>query len=181
MDAIPRYTHGRTTRSYPPSELALHRERTIELVRKEAQWAPGTPSWNQDREVILFYAQCLDRPAFRTHFHEEMSFSAFDRAMEANGRYPSCAEHWLLADTRRGAVIDRAKGKSYVVHSVWREKLDQIAKVIEKIREKFPEAVGFNEMLHRLRHESRHRMNHENGDDDAAAISARSATRGLDG
>jgi hypothetical protein len=152
-----RCTPGRTTRTYTPTELKLHRQRTIERARKETQWAPGTPAWNQDRELILFFAQCLDRPAFRTHFHQEMSFSAFDRAME-DTLLALNTGYWR---TRDGAVIDRAKGKSYVVHSEWRQKLDQIAKFVEEIREKFHEAVGFNEMPDRLRYGDSYRMRHE--------------------
>jgi hypothetical protein len=72
----------RVTRFYTPDELKLHRKKTIELAGKIANWAPNTPIFDQDKELILFYAQCLDRPAFRTHFHLEMSFSGFDKAME---------------------------------------------------------------------------------------------------
>jgi hypothetical protein len=152
-----RYTYGRSTRTYTSRELKLHRQRTIELVRKEADWVPGSAAWNQDKELILFYAQCLDRPAFRTHFHEEMSFSAFDRAME-DTLLALNTGYWR---TRDGAIIDRAKGKSYVVHAEWRDKLDKITQLVEEIREKFHEAVGFNEMLYRLRHRAPHRMMHE--------------------
>lgn len=151
------YAYGRTTRTYTTDELRLHRERTIALVRKEASWAPGTPTFYQDRELILFYAQCLDRPAFRTHFHQEMSFSAFDRAME-DTLLALNTGYWR---TRDGSVIDRAKGKSYVVRSEWRKNLDRIAQLIEEIREKFHESVGFNEMLYRLRNRDHRRTMHE--------------------
>lgn len=151
------YGYGRTTRTYTASELKLHRQRTVELVRKESQWAPGTPVWTQDKELVLFYAQCLDRPAFRTHFHEEMSFSAFDRAME-DTLLALNTGYWR---TRDGAIIDRAKGKSYIVHSGWRGKLDEIARCIEEVREKFHKAVGFDEMLYRLRYDRPHPITHE--------------------
>jgi hypothetical protein len=150
-----RYVRGRTTRTYTPGELKLHRQRTIELVRKEAEWAPGTPLWEQDKELILFYAQCLDRPAFRTHFHQEMSFSAFDRAME-DTLLALNTGYWR---TREGAFIDRSKGKSYIVNPEWRKKLDEIVNILEEVRRRFHEAVGFNEMLYRLRYpDFPHRM-----------------------
>jgi hypothetical protein len=76
------YAPGRSTRTYTANELKLHRQRTIESVSKEKTWAPGNPLWEEDKELILFFAQCLDRPAFRTRFHQEVSFSAFDKAME---------------------------------------------------------------------------------------------------
>jgi hypothetical protein len=62
--------------------------------------------------------------------------------------------------TRDGAVIDRAKGKSSVVHSEWREALDRIVALIEEIRHRFHEAVGFNEMLYRVRYRSRDLTTH---------------------
>lgn len=148
-----RYAHGKATRGYTSGELKLHRQRTIDSVRKQLGWAPGSSAWDQDKQLILFYAQCLDRPAFRTHFHQEMSFSAFDRAME-DTLLALNTGYWR---TRDGAVINRAKGKSYVVHSEWRRKLDTIVKLIEEAREKFHEAVGFTEMLYRLRHGDPHR------------------------
>ncbi len=153
------YSPGRTTRTYTPSELRLHRQRTIDLASKAKEYSPGTPAWEQDKELVLFYGQCLDRAAFRTHFHEETSFSAFDRAME-DTLLALNTGYWR---TREGAVIDRAKGKSYVVNREWREKLDRIAKIIEEIRQRFHRTVGFDEMLYTLRsgpqqYESRMRM-----------------------
>jgi hypothetical protein len=152
-----RYTYGRTTRTYTPRELKLHRERAIERARKEASWAPDTSTWEQDKELVMFYAQCLDLPAFRTRFHQEMSFSSFDRAME-DTLLALNTGYWR---TRDGTLIDRARGKSYLVHSEWREKLDQIAKLIEEVREKFHHAVGFNEMVYSLRYRDPHRVIHE--------------------
>lgn len=152
-----RYTYGRTTRTYTSRELKLHRDRTIDLVHKEATWTPNTSTWEEDSELVLFYAQCLDRPAFRTRFHQEMSFSSFDRAME-DTLLALNTGYWR---TRDGALIHRAKGKSYVVHLEWREKLDQVAKLIEEVRQKFHAAVGFNEMMYNLRYRDPRSITHE--------------------
>lgn len=86
-----------------------------------------------------------------------MSFSAFDRAME-DTLLALNTGHWR---TRDGVVIDRAKGKSYIVHPAWREKLDEVARCIEKVREEFHRAVGFDEMLYRLRYHRPNRITHE--------------------
>jgi hypothetical protein len=118
----------------------------MDIVRKDRCWEPGNEVWNQDKELILFYAQCLDRPAFRTYFHNEMSFSAFDRAME-DTLLAINTGYWR---TRDGAIIDRAKGKSYIVHASWRDKLDKITKLIEEIRSEFQKAAGFIRMLYEL-------------------------------
>ena len=142
-----RYASGRTTRIYTARELRLHRQRTVGLVDKERTWAPGNPLWEEDRNLILFYAQCLDRPAFRTHFHQEMSFSAFDRAME-DTLVAFNTGYWR---TRDGTLIERAKGKVHMVHLPWRDNVERIVEMIEEIRTRFQEAVGFNRMLYDLR------------------------------
>ncbi|MBN1812655.1 MAG: HNH endonuclease [Anaerolineae bacterium] len=141
-----RYASGRTTRSYTANELKLHRQRTVELVNKQRTWAPGNPLWEEDKNLILFYTQCLDRPAFRRHFHEEMSFSAFDKAME-DTLVALNTGYWR---TRDGALIERAKGKVHVVHTPWHEKVEHIVEIIEEIRTRFKEAVGFSRRLYEL-------------------------------
>lgn len=142
-----RYSSGRTTRTYTINELKLHRQRTIEQVKNEGKWSPINELGKEDRELILFYAQCLDRPAFRTRFHQEMSFSAFDKAME-DTLIALNTGYWR---TRDGALIERAKGKVQIVNPIWREKLNHITETIESIRQRFHEAVGFDRMLYQVR------------------------------
>jgi hypothetical protein len=137
---------GKTTRAYSAAELRLHRERTIKRVENEGKWKPGTSIWEADRDLVLFYAQCLDRPAFRTHFHQELSFAAFDRAME-DTLVAINTGYWRLRD---GTLIARAKGKVSVVCGAWREKVDEIVSTIEEIRTRFHESAGFNRMLYEM-------------------------------
>jgi hypothetical protein len=141
-----RYVPGRTTRTYTEDELKGHRQRTIEIVKKEQTWAPGNRLWEEDKNLILFYAQCLDRPAFRTHFHAEMSFSAFDKAME-DTLVAFNTGYWR---TRDGTLIERARGKVHIVHPPWRESVERIVETIEDIRTRFREAAGFNRMPYDL-------------------------------
>ncbi|MBN2379861.1 HNH endonuclease [candidate division WOR-3 bacterium] len=127
------------TKSFTPDELKGHRQRMIEKVARQKEWAPGNTVWKDDKKLILFYAQCLDRPAFHTRFHCEMSFQDFDRAMEDT-------LHAINTDYRRtqsGLEIPEAKGKVFLVHQAWREKLDQITEIIEKIRIQYRHALGF--------------------------------------
>ena len=138
------HASGRTTRTYTANELKLHRQGTIELASKEKTWSPGDPAWEDDKDLLLFYAQCLDRPAFRTHFDQELSFSAFDKAME-DTLIAFNTGYWR---TRDGAVIERAKGKDHTVHPPWREKVERVVEIIEDVRTRFREAVGFNRMLY---------------------------------
>jgi hypothetical protein len=137
------YAPGRTTRIYTDGELKLHRKRTIERVKREGNWTPGGAEWKTDKKLIAFFAQCLDRPAFRTYFHQELSFVAFDGAME-DTLLALNTGYWR---TRDGAVIQRAKGKSCIVNPDWRKKLEEIASIIENIRRKFSEASGLNRMI----------------------------------
>lgn len=142
-----RYSSGRTTRTYTANELKLHRQRTIDQVKSESKWSPTNAFGKEDQELILFYAQCLDRPAFRTRFHEEISFSAFDKAME-DTLIALNTGYWR---TRDGTLIERAKGKVHIVNPAWRERMDYITGIIEAVRQRFHEAVGFNRILYQIR------------------------------
>jgi hypothetical protein len=53
--------------------------------------------------------------------------------------------------TRDGTVLARSLGKACVVNPQWREKLDNIATIIEEIRKRFAESAGLNRMLLRGR------------------------------
>lgn len=137
------YVPGQVTRVYTVSELKGHRKKTIELARKKEQYAAGSRTWSQDKKLILFYAQCLDRRAFRVYFHQEQSFTAFDKAMEDTLTALNTG-YWRMTD---GTLIERAEGKVHVVNPEWRQKLDQIAGMIESIRDRFHKAFGLNQML----------------------------------
>lgn len=148
------YSPGRTTRTYSPAELKLHRKRTIDQVKREGKWKPGNADWKKDRKLIAFFAQCLDRPAFRTYFHQELSFADFDQAME-DTLVALNTGYWRMRD---GTLIERAKGKAFVVNPQWRENLEQITNLIEDIRRHFHQMFGLNEMLFHLR--GPHRFHH---------------------
>lgn len=138
-----KYSEGRTSRVYTPAELRMHRKRTIDLTAKEGRWRPGSAEWRKDKKLISFYAQCLDRPAFRTTFHHELSFRDFDDAMQ-DTLLALNTGYWK---TRDGTVLSRAHGKACVVNPRWRESLDRIAAIIEDIRRRFAESVGLDRML----------------------------------
>jgi len=145
------YSPGRTTRPYTAAELKQHRKRTIDQVKREGKWKPGGADWRKDKKLVEFFAQCLDRPAFRTHFHEELSFSAFDHAME-DTLVALNTGYWR---TRDGTLIRRAEGKARVINPQWRQKLERITSLIEEVRRRFSDQFGLNEMLFRL-HGPRH-------------------------
>ena len=137
------YAAGRTTRVYSTEELRHHRENAIARALKQAHWAPGTAEYESDKALILFYAQCLDRPAFRTYFHSELSFADFDRAME-DTLLAINTGYWR---TRDGAVIGRSHGKTHLVNEEWRDKMETVVEKLEEIRVRFRESLGLGEML----------------------------------
>jgi len=148
------YASGRTTRAYTVNELKLHRKRTIEQTKREQTWTAGGPEWEEDKELVLFFAQCLDRPAFRTQFHQEVSFSAFDKAME-DTMVALNTGYWRMRD---GTLIERARGKAYLVNPKWRQTIEKIVEGVESIRKRFQDAVGFNRMLYQMRSGRHHGM-----------------------
>jgi len=48
----------------------------------EAPVRDTAPTPIADVDLIRFYSQCFDRPAFQDYFHQEGSMEAFDRAIE---------------------------------------------------------------------------------------------------
>ncbi len=135
------YAPGRATRTYSADELRRHLKGMKDHVRNEHTWAEGSTSWEEDKNLLLFYAQCLDRPAFRVRFHEETSFAAFDQAME-DTLLAFNTGYWR---TREGVLLERGKGKVHLVHQPWRNNMDRIVEIIEALRRRFRTVVGFEE------------------------------------
>jgi len=143
------YVSGRTTRLYTESELRGHLERTIRLAATQTKLRPGTRRWNADVKLIKFYAQCVDRPAFRTLFHQELSFSDLDQALEDTALAISTG-YWR---TRDGAVIARSKGKSQVVNPTWRGKLDEAVAAIDAARGRLRHGLQLDRDFYHLGHD----------------------------
>jgi hypothetical protein len=85
----------------------------------------------------------LDRAAFRTPFHNEVSFTDFDQAIEDTILALNTG-YWR---TRDGAVIDRGKGKSCIVNPDWRLKIDNLVQLLEKVRGILRQALPFDFMI----------------------------------
>ncbi len=137
------YAPGRTTRVYSKRELRGHLERTIDLASRQARLVPGNDDWNHDVELVRFYGSCLDRPAFRTHFHNELSFADFDQALEDT----VLALDTGLWRTRDGTLIERAAGKRALVNAAWRDKMDSVVGEIVASRHALRHSLGLDQML----------------------------------
>jgi hypothetical protein len=123
-----KYAPGRTTRVYTERELRTHLAQAISLATRQANLLPGNDDWERDIELVRFYGYCLDRPVFRTHFHNELSFADFDQALEDT----VLALDTGLWRTRDGTLIERATGKRGLVNVTWREKMDAVVVSIRK-------------------------------------------------
>ena len=66
---------------YPPDLLRRWRQISEEAARIAVE-SSTTRTTTTDYDLIRFYAQCFDRPAFQDHFQQEGSMEAFDRAIE---------------------------------------------------------------------------------------------------
>jgi hypothetical protein len=88
----------------------------------------------QDIELLKFYSQCLDRPAFQdTFLRGRRILDDFDKAIEDT----ITAINTGCLRSRDGGVLAQAKGKSYLCNRDWREKMDRIVLMLRNIREEF--------------------------------------------
>jgi hypothetical protein len=137
------YAPGRTTRIYTAQELRKHLERTIDLANRQANLVSTSDDWNHDVELIQFYASCLDRPAFRTHFHNELSFADFDQALEDT----VLAINTGLLRTRDGTLVEKSAGRRTLVNPAWRDKMDEVLGAIKSTRHALRRDLGLDQML----------------------------------
>jgi hypothetical protein len=134
------HASGRVTRLYTENELHQHLERTIALAANQAVLRPGDELWAADVLLVRFYVQCLDRPAFRTMFHQELSFSDLDQALEDT----SLALNTGYWRTRDGTVIRCASGKTQITNPTWRERLDETVEAVDEARRLLRLALGLD-------------------------------------
>ena len=85
---------------------------------------------HHDMELIMFYVQCFDRPAFRDDIYIEFRMEDFDKALEDT----IIALNTGILRTRDGNIIKEAEGKSCVRNSEWREKLFTVVDILLTMR-----------------------------------------------
>jgi hypothetical protein len=113
---------------------------------------PTQSSLDQDIELLRFYSQCFDRPAFQDTFRrEEGSMEAFDKAIEDT----ITAINTGTLRSRDGAILAQAKGKSYISNPKWREQLDVIVDLLRAIRSRYFLAVQTRQIDVGLEHQGR--------------------------
>jgi hypothetical protein len=94
-------------------------------------------SSDEDTDLIRFYSQCFDRPAFQDPFIQEGSMEAFDKAISDT----ITAINTGALRSRDGTILAQAKGKSFLSNHEWREKMDTIVDLLRAIRSRYILAV----------------------------------------
>ena len=82
-----------------------------------------------DRELIKFYLQCFDRPAFQHPIEQEGRMDDFRKAIDDT----VIALNTGVQRTRDGEILKIAEGKSMVTNRMWREKLETIVDMLTSI------------------------------------------------
>lgn len=104
----------------------------------------------QDVELLRFYQQCFDRPAFQDDIRIECSMENFEQAMEDT----LIALTTGVLKSRDGTVLKKADGKTTIHNQSWRETLDEVAEGIAAIKNRLDFAAS-KEAYYR----------HDNGED----------------
>jgi hypothetical protein len=112
------------------------------LLEVENLIPPTSNSQSNDLELLRFYSQCFDRPAFQDPFREEGSMEAFDKAIEDT----ITAINTGALRSRDGAILAQAKGKSYIINHEWRNKMDVIVDLLRAIRSRYVLAVQMGQI-----------------------------------
>lgn len=115
---------------------------SAQLIRRWKDWAEqaalmaiAAPTLGQsdpaaaDRELVRFYAQCFDRPAFQDPFGAERSVHNFERAVEDT----ITAVNTGCLRSRDGTVLAAAKGKVYLENRDWRQTMDAVVDLLRAI------------------------------------------------
>lgn len=121
---------------------------TVDLLRQWKEWSeeaarlaiesPGADvdTGFKDEDLVRFFAQCLDRPAFQDRFEQEGSMEAFDKAIEDT----ITAINTGCLRSRDGGVLANARGKAFLKKRDWRLRMDEIVDLLRAIRSRFDDA-----------------------------------------
>ena len=107
------------------------------LLDLETRRSDERQSRSSDVELIRFYAQCLDRPAFQDRFRQEGSMEAFDRAIEDT----ITAINTGCLRARDGVPLTTSKGKAFLERAEWRQRMDLVVDLLRAIRSRYDDAV----------------------------------------
>jgi len=126
-------------RQYPTDLLRRWKQLSEEaaLLNIESPGNAGVSDKMTDEDLIRFYAQCFDRPAFQDHFHQEGSMEAFDKAIEDT---ITALNTGCLRSRDRG-ILAQGKGKAYLRKAEWRNQMDIVGDLLRAIRSRYDGAL----------------------------------------
>ena len=122
---------------YTPDLLHRWRRLSEEAAMLSVESMPAATSKASDADLIRFYAQCFDRPAYQDPFQQEGSMEAFDRAIEDT----ITALNTGCLRARDGTILQTANGKAYITNPAWREKLDTVVDILRAMRSRYDMAI----------------------------------------
>jgi hypothetical protein len=104
--------------------------------------SPKEPARVSDQDLVRFYAQCFDRPAFQDQFMQEGSMEAFDKAIEDT----ITAINTGSLRSRDGVVLTSSRGKAFLQNPEWRDQMDVIVDLLRAIRSRYQNAIRLNQL-----------------------------------
>lgn len=145
-------THPRG-RKFRPGELKRHREEWFRLVASGKIDKPAPAVFaDEDKQLIQFYRQCFDRPAFQDAFQSEGSIEDFDKAMEDT----ITALNTGCLRAQDGQPLAQAKGKSCLWNDQWRAALDVVVELLRAVRDRYRLAVRMGQIHLGTQHGGEH-------------------------
>lgn len=118
-----------TTR-YTKETLQSWKRIAEEISIMEVEAASPAQNFNNDIELVQFFVQCFDRPAFQDDIYQEGRMEDFDRAIEDT----IVALNTGVLRTRDGIALKQAQGKSAIQNPIWREKFEVISDMLASLR-----------------------------------------------
>ena len=115
---------------YTVSLLETWKSVSEQLTAVEIQANSPSQISYDDKKLIIFYAQCFDRPAFHDSIRQEGSMEDFDKAIEDT----IIAINTGVLRTRDGTILKTEEGKTSLMNFSWRNRLDAIVDMLIAVR-----------------------------------------------
>lgn len=86
-----------------------------------------------DTNAIKLYGKAFDRPVFKDRFDQEMSMTAFDKAIADTILALSTG----ILQTREGTILERQVGRNQLTNPDWSERIGVVINILESVRNRF--------------------------------------------
>lgn len=115
---------------YTTKLLEVWKSTAEQLALVELKYNTSNMPLIDDMELIKFYSECLDRPAFQDEINQEGHMENFEKAIEDT----IISLNTGVLRTRDGNILKQSQGKSNIRNEAWREKLYMIVDILASIR-----------------------------------------------